>query len=117
MSRPRPRHGCLAAVVRFLRGSAHGSTPPRPLLFRAVPGGRVPWASGARPQRQPPGVGAGERGRGAAVIDPFDLATLLGADPNTVPQECIPDLIGEHERRKALLLVRLTRATAERSAG
>ena len=51
------------------------------------------------------------------MIDRVDLETLLVADPNTVPQECIPDLIGEHERRKALLLVRLTRSTAEPPAG
>jgi AraC-like DNA-binding protein len=51
------------------------------------------------------------------VIDPVDLAALLVADPDAVPLECIPDLIGEHERRKALLLVRLMRSTAEPPAG
>jgi hypothetical protein len=51
------------------------------------------------------------------VIDPADLATLLVADPDTVPQERIADLIAEHERRKALLLVRLTRSAAEPPAG
>jgi hypothetical protein len=51
------------------------------------------------------------------VTDPVDLPALLVADPNIVPQERIPDLIGEYERRKALLLARLTRSTAEPSAG
>jgi hypothetical protein len=51
------------------------------------------------------------------VIDPVDLAALLVADPNTVPEEWIPDLIGEHERRKAILLARLTRPTGEPHAG
>jgi hypothetical protein len=51
------------------------------------------------------------------VIDPADLETLLVSDPNIVPDECIPDLIAEHERRKALLLVRLTRSAAEPPAG
>jgi hypothetical protein len=50
-------------------------------------------------------------------MGPVDLETLLVVDPNIVPHECIPDLIAEHERRKALLLVRLTRSTGEPPAG